>query len=336
LQEAALVDGKSKEESTPAPVKGGGWSGVPMHGTRFIIVAAVVSLLLHLGSGIQLGRWDRPPRLIIDPKNTVKIKVAPLPEDLAKEIAKPREPDSQKVLETPQTKTERPDDAKYLGTTDHKTDKETRVKEDIRRDKAKDAGQKGNPDAQTAKIDPTKTPAQKNQEAKQPVTTKKMVVKTEMGSLQFDKDRPKPRNQYEALLPTSVNDLPGQLNAGFQDFVDEKIEVGDRIDMNTSEYRFISYFTGMRKAIELTWNYPLEAARRGMKGEVGLEFAINKDGRASRIRVIKSSGYEILDRAIVEAIKLASPFSPLPDGFGKNRIVVTGSFRYILSSYGSH
>jgi len=57
-----------------------------------------------------------------------------------------------------------------------------------------------------------------------------------------------------------------------------------------------------------------------------------KDGHTRRLRVVKSSGYKILDDAIVEAIKLASPFSPLPDGFGKDKIVITGMFRYILSS----
>lgn len=337
MHEATLV-AKEDSASTSAPgaaPEAPAWAHLPTKRSHFLIAAALVSILLHLLSGIQLSRVDRAPHIVIDPRNTVKIKVQPLPPDAIQDKTRPQ-PNLPKILETPQVKTERPDEAKYVGTTDHKTDKETRVKEEIKREKNKDAGQKGNPDAQTAKVDPTKTPAKKAEEAKSLPTTKTNVVKTEFGSLAFDSAKPKPRNQYEALLPTSVNDLPGQLNAGFQDFVDDKVEEGDRIDMNTSEYRFISYFTGMRKAIELTWNYPLEAARKGMKGEVGLEFAIGKDGRASRIRIIKSSGYEILDKAIVQAIQLASPFSPLPTGFGKNRIVVTGSFRYILSSYGSH
>ncbi|MHA0110867.1 energy transducer TonB, partial [Klebsiella pneumoniae] len=57
------------------------------------------------------------------------------------------------------------------------------------------------------------------------------------------------------------------------------------------------------------------------------------DGHVTHIRIIKSSGYDILDQAIIQAINLAAPFSPLPDGFGKNRLVVTGSFRYILNSF---
>src|SRR5690606_28888437 len=100
----------------------------------------------------------------------------------------------------------------------------------------------------------------------------------------------------------------------------------------------MGYMTTMRKSIELVWNYPIEAARRGMQGEVGLEFLIHKNGDVRRIRVIKSSGYKILDDAIVEAIRLAAPFSPLPDGFGKDKLVITGVFRYILSSFlaGAH
>ncbi len=94
----------------------------------------------------------------------------------------------------------------------------------------------------------------------------------------------------------------------------------------------------MRKAIELVWNYPSEAAQRGMEGEVTVEFVIAKSGSVSRIKVLKSSGYKILDDAIVEALRLASPFAPLPDGFGKQKMLITGSFRYILSPYvaGAH
>lgn len=293
----------------------------------------VLSLIIHFASfeGLRGAHHNSNFKLTQNKQVPVKIRIIEQPK-----VKKTEDVDATipKILEMPQTKTEKPEEADYVGTVNHIAKKQTRIADDVHRDRAKDAGQKGNPDAKT----PSKVALD---QAKQPKPQKSLaksnfLVKNKTGKMTMDAFNAKPRNDYEALLPTSINDLPGQLDAGFKDYIDDKIQNGDRIDINTTEYRYIGYFTSMRKAIELVWNYPLEAARKGLQGEVGLEFAILKDGKTTHIRVIKSSGYEVLDRAIVEAIKLASPFSPLPTGFKKEKIVVTGSFRYILSAYGSH
>ena len=70
--------------------------------------------------------------------------------------------------------------------------------------------------------------------------------------------------------------------------------------------------------------------QRGQQGVVRLRFAIAADGTASQIKVTKSSGYRVLDVAIVEAIRLASPFSPLPGSLKRDQLTITGSFHYIL------
>jgi TonB family protein len=320
-------------------------TALPKAGIGIVTVALLISAILHLASGYNLSgvrNWGAPPR--IDPRNTVKIHINDKRKDKEKlkepEPPKPKEEDlaSKKILEMPQTKTEAPDEPDHLGTVDHKALKETRVSEKLKRDKAKDPGQKGKPvdQKQVANVNPDQPQQPKPAAPKEKSANENAPKKNPGGSLSMESYRPKPRNDYEALLPTNVTDLPGQLTAGYQDYVDDKVQEGDRIDINTSEYRYIGYFTAMRKAIELVWNYPMEAVRKGMAGEVVLEFAINKDGKASHIKVVKSSGYEILDRTMVDTIRLASPFSPLPQGFKKERIVVTGAFRYILSAYGSH
>ena len=305
-----------------------------------------VSILVHVLSGIRLGEYEanrsRDDALIRN-KQPVKIRIIEKPKVAEKKDEK-KEPepelDPKKILETPQQATAAPKQADYLGTVNHVAEKEQRVSNLIQRDKAKDPGQKGKPDAQkkpkTAQTKPQTKPPEE-QTPPEPKQKAVSIVKNQGGALAFGDVKPKkPRNDYEALLPSSVDDLPGQLNAGYQDYVDDKVLEGDRIDINTSEYRFIGYFTNLRKAIELVWNYPIDAARRGLQGEVLLEFAIARDGTTSRIRVLKSSGYEVLDKNMVDTIRLASPFAPLPDGFGKEKIVVTGAFRYILTAFGSH
>lgn len=67
----------------------------------------------------------------------------------------------------------------------------------------------------------------------------------------------------------------------------------------------------VRKRIEKNKFYPLEARRAGYEGTVLISFEVFRDGRIGDVRVLKSSGYELLDRAGVEAVRRASPFPKL-------------------------
>ena len=49
--------------------------------------------------------------------------------------------------------------------------------------------------------------------------------------------------------------------------------------------------------------YPVLARRRGYKGTVLLEVLVKKNGKAGSIRLARSSGYEILDRAAMNGVK---------------------------------
>jgi len=49
--------------------------------------------------------------------------------------------------------------------------------------------------------------------------------------------------------------------------------------------------------------YPLIARRRGYEGSVLLEVLVKKDGRAGSIRLARSSGYEVLDRAAIKGVR---------------------------------
>ena len=136
-----------------------------------------------------------------------------------------------------------------------------------------------------------------------------------------------PKLTYAQFLQESQRSLTA---GSHQDFIPDDLARGEAIDISTNEYRYIGYFSSLRKAIELAWNYPSQAVRRGQEGVVRLRFAIAADGTASRIKVMQSSGHRVLDVAIVDAIRLASPFSPLPKGIKSKQLTITGSFHYIL------
>lgn len=321
-----------KSKQTP-PQLDRGWE---RYRWPLLIAAILISLLIHISSFHTLGLFKHSNTLGPEkaPRNAVKVRLVEKPKKTDK---KSDQKDAKRIIETPQAPTSPPKDPTFLGNVDHKAEKNTRTALKTSVDRAKDPGPKG---VQKAKNE--KQPEKNMVQAPSPELVKKPPTKSfplnvKDGSVAIQPhSKKKPRNMYEFLLPSQSTDLLGQVNAGYQEHLDEDIPLGDRVDINTSEYRYIGYFTAMRKAIELVWIYPQEATRRGLQGEVSLEFAINKDGRTSQIRVLKSSGYDVLDRAIVDAIKLASPFAPLPEGFKKNKLVITGSFRYILGPYASH
>jgi TonB family protein len=49
--------------------------------------------------------------------------------------------------------------------------------------------------------------------------------------------------------------------------------------------------------------YPAQAVRLRLEGEVMLELRVTVDGRVKDVKVLRSSGHEILDRAAVKAVK---------------------------------
>jgi protein TonB len=61
-----------------------------------------------------------------------------------------------------------------------------------------------------------------------------------------------------------------------------------------------------------TLNFPEEARRRNLTGSLTLDVTLRADGTIQRIRLLKSSGYEVLDQAAFKIVELAAPYAPFP------------------------
>jgi periplasmic protein TonB len=227
---------------------------------------------------------------------------------------------AKRLIEALQKETVPPKTASASGQVNHRTKKERRV--DVSRLRAKSA----NPsDRVGERLDgdlASKVQARQSRKPSSPI--KDLSKNGPMLSV-------KSQNQYKNLLPTA-QELQRYTKGGYVDYLDKKIPLGDFVDINTSEFRFIGYFTSMRKSIQQAWTYPYAAAMRGMQGVVGLQFVILKDGSVSKMRVVSSSGYEVLDRAIVDAISNAAPFAPLPANVNRELLPVRGNFVYSLGN----
>lgn len=58
--------------------------------------------------------------------------------------------------------------------------------------------------------------------------------------------------------------------------------------------------------------YPSEAKRERLRGQVRISFTVTSGGGVSSIRVLRSSGSPILDRAALDTVRRAAPFPPIP------------------------
>jgi protein TonB len=60
--------------------------------------------------------------------------------------------------------------------------------------------------------------------------------------------------------------------------------------------------------------YPAIARDHGEQGVVQLSFSLDQQGHVTASRIIKSSGYEALDKETLDLVKRAEPFPPPPGG----------------------
>ncbi|HYZ88528.1 MAG TPA: TonB family protein, partial [Myxococcales bacterium] len=63
-----------------------------------------------------------------------------------------------------------------------------------------------------------------------------------------------------------------------------------------------------------------------------IEFGIQKNGELAFVTLTRTSGHPIYDDYALNAVKLASPFPPIPDSFSKKGVPIHASFHYVLQS----
>ncbi len=105
------------------------------------------------------------------------------------------------------------------------------------------------------------------------------------------------------------------------------------VTFETKEYKFSGYMTRLKEKIESIWVYPPEAAERRIYGDLKIQFTIKKNGRLGEVRLIRTSGYKMLDDAAIKALKDGEPYWPLPDEWHMDSYTILGHFVYTLYGY---
>jgi protein TonB len=64
--------------------------------------------------------------------------------------------------------------------------------------------------------------------------------------------------------------------------------------------------------------YPTAAKREKLRGEVQVSFTVSAGGGVGGVRVVRSSGSPVLDKAAIDAVRRAAPFPAIPEGAGRS------------------
>ena len=111
---------------------------------------------------------------------------------------------------------------------------------------------------------------------------------------------------------------------------------GQPVPLETKDPKYNDYFEQLRRQIQKNWSYPREAGDKNIGGSLLIEFGIHRDGKLQFIELLSPAPMRVLDDYALNAVKLASPFPPVPppllQGSG---LPVLVRFNYIIDTAGS-
>lgn len=114
------------------------------------------------------------------------------------------------------------------------------------------------------------------------------------------KHKPKPTPQHHKSLIASNNAQSAPTNATPKDSI-------ETLTFGKDNHPFLK---AVKKAIDSNLNYPRQARKTRMQGEVLVEFLWTKHKILKDLKVYKSSGYPILDESALKTIQKASLYFP--------------------------
>src|SRR5882724_3932328 len=116
---------------------------------------------------------------------------------------------------------------------------------------------------------------------------------------------------------------------------------GEPIPLDSKDPKLNDYLDRVRRMIKEKWGYPcIKDVATGhcdyKSARLVIVFGILKDGRVPMLEVAEQSGYEVYDDYAANAIRLASPFPPVPASMlataksGSAGVKIVAAFQYVL------
>ncbi|MCY4378804.1 MAG: energy transducer TonB [Candidatus Dadabacteria bacterium] len=244
------------------------------------------------------------------------------------------------LIEIPVKETEPPDKPSRLADKSHRAEKETTIDDTTKLSRS--APQP------TKKSTVQKKPAGAIQPGEQEKSVERSSPEKDRVAIIPEGERNKPEkrkaspDQLSGSTPSAsasqmvnpkIADVPFDYNTEEQLLGTKDVEKEITVDLNTTEYKYISYFTKLKERIYQVWKYPKESQARREQGNVRIVFTLRKDGYLENVRIIQPSGFENLDREVLRTIRIASPYNPFPESWEEEKLKIPATFDYKLPKW---
>jgi protein TonB len=120
--------------------------------------------------------------------------------------------------------------------------------------------------------------------------------------------------RLEKRLPLPSFDAPGLYERGPERPGEGKDDVGGGKYHSIDAFglQHFSYLIGVKRKIELVFSVPFFSPNTGAIGVPIVGFTIRRNGELAEAVLLRSSGYSVVDKALLEAVKRAAPYGPFP------------------------
>lgn len=156
-----------------------------------------------------------------------------------------------------------------------------------------------------------------------------LAEEKKLKEIEQKKDTPEPKQQEELLCPDDQivweEDILLPAKADVQDRIEEKIEI-----LNPDDEALLRYQDMVKQKIESCRKYPRWAKKQSLEGISRIMFILLSNGVAQDIRIIQSSGFNILDKEAISTVERASPFKPIPGKFHCSSLTIEVAIAFQL------
>ena len=145
--------------------------------------------------------------------------------------------------------------------------------------------------------------------------------------------KPKPKPTLAELIDARQQVAEAQATVDDTENLDAKYPSKQRITARTRYHAAAEYMRSWVQKVERVGNlnYPEQARRRDLSGQLILEVTIRPNGSVRGVRVLEPSDYRVLDQAAIRVVKLAGPYAPVPADVlkGKDLLVITRTWQFV-------
>ena len=191
------------------------------------------------------------------------------------------------------------------------------------------------PRADVASVEPPSEPDAQGQEPSTGVPDARQSQKrqpradTEASSNENEPSRSTAKSGQTAAGGIGVEAPTGSSGAGEAGTEEESLAIDLTGDAGVP-HAWEKYLGRLQTWLRQHKEYPRRARFRHQEGTTILHFVIDRDGRLRDYGIEKSSGHELLDRAVIDMIERARPFPSIPNHLGQSRLALTVPVLFIL------